>query len=199
MIPFSLLSYPNLKMITIDERAVAPTLALHNLLETIVSSIARKTSNPKIEHLYNDALFTLQVDPHDQGRFIGKLGATIWGIQTIFWYAGLTQFGWSYSVKLLEPENPIHDRRPVPVKFNPDWDRKKIEKLISEIISTCLRSFASYSLLETSDTNLIVNLKLLQYLRINLSDPDFVEAFETVARVAGMSNGVQIKTEAMFE
>jgi predicted RNA-binding protein YlqC (UPF0109 family) len=184
-------------MIATDERAVAPQRRLHSLLETIVHTIARRTKAPEIEHYPNEALFTLQVDPYDQGRFVGKMGSTIWAIQTIFWYAGLTQFGWSYSIKLMD--HPIENRKSVPFKLDPNWDRKKIENLIGSILDVCLKHYCSWSLLETGPANLTVNLKLMQYLKINLTDPSFVDAFETVVRVAGLSNGVKIKTEATFE
>ena len=52
---------------------------------------------------------------------------------------------------------------------------------------------------ETGLANLTVNLKLMRYLKINLSDPSFPDAFETVVRVAGMSNGVHIRTESTWE
>jgi len=185
-------------MIATEEREVAPQLKLRNLLETIALAIGRRT-HPEIEHFPNQALFTLQVDPHDQGRFIGKLGGTIWAIQTIFWFAGLAQFGWSYTVKLLEPDNPVRERSPVPFKFNPKWDRKKITDLVGQILDVCLKQFQDHSLLETGEASVTVNLKLMKYLKTNLSEPNFVEAFETILRVAGMSNGVQIKTEAVFE
>jgi predicted RNA-binding protein YlqC (UPF0109 family) len=184
-------------MIATEERAVAPQLKLRSLLETIVSAIAKRTKDPEIDHYPREALFTLQVDPYDQGRFVGQLGNTIWAIQTIFWYAGLTQFGWSYSVRLLD--HPLENRRSVPFKLNPNWDRKKIENLIGQIIDTCLRSYAAYSFIETGKASLTVNLKLMRYLKINLTDPSFVDAFETVVKVAGLSNGVQIKTEAIWE
>jgi predicted RNA-binding protein YlqC (UPF0109 family) len=186
-------------MIATAEQAEAQQLKLHSLLETIVLTIGRRTKAPEIEHYPNEALFTLAVDPHDQGRFIGKLGGTIWAIQSIFWYAGLTQFGWCYSVKLLEPDNPAKERQPAPFKFNPKWDRKKIENLVDRILETCLRTYCSWSLLETGAASLTINLTLMRYLKINLAEPSFVDAFETVMRVAGMSNGVQIKTEATWE
>jgi predicted RNA-binding protein YlqC (UPF0109 family) len=186
-------------MTATEERELAPQLKLRSLLETITLAIGRRTKVAEIEHYPKEALFTLAVDPHDQGRFIGKLGSTIWAIQTILWYAGLTQFGWSYSVRLLEPDNPVKERQPAPFKFNPGWDRKKIENLISQICDTCLRSYCQWSLYETDEARLTVNLKLMRYLQINLTDPSFVDAFDTVVRVAGMSNGVQIKTEAIWE
>lgn len=185
-------------MIATDERtAVAPQLKLRSLLETIVRTIGRRTKAPEIEHYPNEALFTLLVDPYDQGRFVGRLGGTIWAIQTIFWYAGLTQLGWSYSVKLLD--HPLENRKSVPFRLNPKWDREKIKNLIDELLTTCLRSYCSWSLQETGAAKLTVNLTLMRYLKINLADPSFVDAFETVTRVAGLSNGVQIKTEATWE
>jgi predicted RNA-binding protein YlqC (UPF0109 family) len=184
-------------MIAVQEQMVAPQLKLRSLLETIVSTIARRTKAPEIEHYPNEALFTLQVDPYDQGRFVGRLGSTIWAIQTIFWYAGLTQLGWSYSIKLLD--HPLEERKSVPFKFDPNWDRKKINNLVDRILETCLRNYCSWSLTETGAAGLTVNLKLMQYLKINLTDPSFVDAFETVLRIAGLSNGVRIKTEATWE
>ena len=165
-----------------EERELAPQLKLRSMLETIVLSIGRRTKHPEIECYPNDALFTLAVDPHDQGRFIGKLGSTIWAIQTLLWYAGLTWFGWSYSVRLLEPDNPVKERRPVPFKFKPEWDRKKITNLVAEICETCLRSYCSWSLLETGEARLTVSLKLMRYLRINLTDPSFVDVENGPAR-----------------
>lgn len=179
------------------EQGAAQQLKLRSLLETIVSAIGRRTNEPEIIHYPNEALFTFEVDPYDQGRFVGKLGSTIWAIQTVFWYAGLTQLGWSYSVKLID--HPIQQRKSVPFKFNPNYDKLKIEKLIGNILDVCLRQYCSWSLTETGPTRLTVNLKLMRYLKINLTDPSFVDAFETVVRVAGMSNGVQIKTEAIWE
>jgi predicted RNA-binding protein YlqC (UPF0109 family) len=186
-------------MIATAEQAEAQQLKLHSLLETIVLAIGRRTKAPEIEHYLNEARFTLAVDPHDQGRFIGKLGGTIWAIQSIFWYAGLTQFGWPYSVKLLEPDNPVKERQPAPFKFNPHWDREKIKNLIDRILETTLRSYCRWSLQETGPASLTVNLTLMKYLKINLSDPSFADAFETVVRVAGMSNGVQITTETVWD
>lgn len=185
-------------MIAVQEREPVQYLHLRSLLEHIVSVIAKKTPRPVIDHLPNSALFTLAVDPHDQGRFIGKLGRTIWAIQTIFWYAGFTQCGYSYSVRLLEPDQPLKDRRPVPVKFKKSWDRKKIENFIADLLILTLRSFASYSLLETGESSMTISLKIEKYLDISTSEPNFIEAFETLVRAAGMSQGVNIKLEAVY-
>lgn len=185
-------------MIATQEQAAAEQLKLRSLLETIVSAIGRRTVAPEIEHVPDKALFNLKVDPYDQGLFVGKLGETIWAIKTIFWYAGLTLFGWSYSIELYDHPKD-ENRKLIPFKYTRNWPRKKIENLVSTILETCLRSFQSHSLTEVNEVNLTVNLKLMQYLKINLSNPDFVEAFSTIMRVAGMSNGVHIKTEATWQ
>lgn len=185
-------------MILTEERTVAvPQLALRSLLETIVGSITRNTPEPQIEHIPYEAHFTLKVDPLDQGRMVGKLGGTIWAIKTIFWFAGYTQMGFPYDVKLFD--YPAPPRKAPPVKFTKKWPREKIENLISEINDVCLRSaFGSFILEETGTTTLTVKLKLEKYLELSLSNPNFIEAVSTVLRVAGYSNGVQIKTEATF-
>jgi predicted RNA-binding protein YlqC (UPF0109 family) len=183
-------------MIITSQKDVVPQVRLRSLLDTIVGAIAKSTSAPKIEHVFGEALFTLQVDPRDQGRFIGKLGGTIWAIQTVFWFAGFTQMGYAYSVKLFD--HPLTNHKAMPIKFNPKWPRKKIENLVDVTIKTCLRSFASYSLMEDDATHLTINLKLEKYLECVLASPNFPEAFSTVMRVAGMSNGVQISTETIY-
>lgn len=183
-------------MILVSEHDTVPQLKLQTLLETIVGGIAKSTAQPRIEHVFSEALFTLKVDPKDQGRFIGKLGGTIWAIQTIFWFAGYTQMGRAYSVKLFD--HPNINRKAMPIKFNAKWPRKKIENLVDSIVATCLKSFASYSLVEDGLTHLTIQLKLEKYLECVLASPNFPEAFETVMRVAGISNGVQITTEALY-
>lgn len=171
-------------------------MKLSHLLSTIVASIAQNTSNPEIEHFPNQAAFTVAVHPRDQGRFIGSKGITIWSIQTLFYFAGLTQYGYSYTVKLLEPDQPEQDRKPF--RFNPKWDRARVIRLLDTIIDCVLPKHASYTLTELDDTTALVSLKIVKYLNINLADPDFTEAFASVVKASGMSNGVNIKTEAVF-
>jgi predicted RNA-binding protein YlqC (UPF0109 family) len=182
-------------MITIEEKAEV----LDSLLRTIVDTIGKKTPLPMIEHIEKEALFRLQIDGQDVGRFVGKDGLHIWSIQTLFWYAGLAQVGYSYSIKLLEPEVSFKNRGPVPFRFNPDWDREKIKNLISKIILSCVPGHASYTFQEESETSAVAKLKITKYLQRNMEDPSFVEAFSTVLRAAGMSQCVSIKTEATFE
>jgi len=176
------------------ERVLADQLK--NFLRTIVAAIARSTPTPEILHYPNDALIEFAVDPKDQGRFIGKHGTTIWAIQTLFWFAGLAQFGYSYSIKLTC--TPIEQRPSMPIKFSPLWPRKTINNLISEIIAACVPEHADYSVDENGETKALVTLTLPKYLELQLSDPSFPEAFATVVRTAGISNGVSLRTETHF-
>lgn len=173
-----------------------PEMKLSRLLSTIVASIGQNTPNPEIEHFPNQAAFTLAVHPRDQGRFIGSKGITVWAIQTLFYFAGLTQCGYSYTIRLLEPDRPEKDQKPF--RFNPKWDRARIKSLLDTIIDCVLPKHASYTLTELDDTTALVSLKVVKYLNINLADPDFMEAFTSVVKASGMSNGVNIKTEALF-
>jgi predicted RNA-binding protein YlqC (UPF0109 family) len=180
---------------------LAPTrteseMKLSRLLSTIVFAIGQNTPHPEIEHFHNQAAFTLAVHPRDQGRMIGAKGATIWAIQTIFYFAGLAQCGYSYTVKLLEPDAPEKDRKPF--RFNPKWDRSRIRHLLDTIVDCVLPGHASYTLDELDDTTALVSLKIQKYLSMNLNDPNFAEAFANVVRASGMSSGVNIKAEAIY-
>ena len=183
-------------MLAAPTRPEPAEMKLSRLLSTIVSSIGQNTPKPDIEHFPNQAAFTLAVNPKDQGRMIGSKGSTVWAIQTIFYFAGLAQCGYSYTIKLLEPDSPEKDHKPF--RFNPKWDRSRIKNLLDTIIDIVLPKHASYTLTEVDDTTAVVSLTITKYLNINLQDPNFAEAFASVVKASGMSNGVNIKTEAIF-
>lgn len=187
-------------MLAAKESAREALLAdkLRNFLRTIVFAIARSTKSPEILHYPSEALFTLAVEPGDQGRFVGKHAATIWSIQTLFWYAGLAQAGYCYSVRLLGPPEPPRNRISTPLKFSPQWNRKLINNLITEIIGACVPEHGDYSLIETDATRATVTLTLNKYLEDRMKEPSFPEAFAGIMKTAGMSQGVAIKTETIF-
>lgn len=187
-------------MLAVKESAREELLAdkLRHFLSTIVFAIARATKRPEILHFPQEALFTLAVEPGDQGRFVGKHAATIWSIQTLFWYAGMAQAGYCYSVRLLGPPEPPRNRISTPIKFSPTWSRKIINNLITEIIGACIPTHADYSIEEIDETKANVTLTIQKYLQERMEEPSFPEAFATVLRTAGMSQGVAIKTETIF-
>jgi predicted RNA-binding protein YlqC (UPF0109 family) len=175
---------------------VVPYAKLHRLLQVVALAIGRNTAAPEIVHFPNEARFTLVVHPKDQGRFVGKAGSTIWAIQTLLYFAGLAQIGYSYTVKLIEPDFQQKDDKPL--RFNPNWPRQRIRELVDAILSTCIPCHAKYTLSEPTETIALINLTITKYLRINLNDPNFADAIATVLKTAGMSNGVNIKTETIF-
>lgn len=175
---------------------VLPHVRLHRLLQIVTLTIGRNTTAPQIVHFPNDARFSLIVHPKDQGRFVGKAGATIWAIQTLLYFAGLAQLGYSYTVKLIDPDFPQKDNNPL--RFNPGWPRQRIRELVDAILSTCIPCHANYTLVEPTETTATVNLTIQKYLRINLNDPCFADAVAAVLKSAGMSNGVNIRTETVF-
>lgn len=176
---------------------MTPTEKLEDLLRIIAGAISRK-DKAVIEHVPGDFLFRLQVSPSDQGRFVGKLGQTIWAIQTIFWYAGFTQVTHNYTIHLLEPKIP-HDRHcPIPFRFNPEWDRAKISSLATAIHDYCLPVHSRWKLTEINKTTALIHLVIEAYLQTPIHDPSFVDAYTIVMKVAGMSQGVNIKTDVTF-
>src|SRR6266446_1135059 len=143
---------------------------LESLLRAILGSICRHTPSPRILHAGNRALFEIQIDGRDQGRCIGKAGGHIWAIQTLFWYAGLAQLGWSYSVILLEPEVEYRGG-PEPFRFRKDWDRQKIKNLTDAIILACVPGHACCIIQEEGETSASAQLKMQKYLQLNMAHP----------------------------
>jgi hypothetical protein len=170
-------------MIATQEQDLAGQLKLRSLLEAIALAIGRRTKVPEIEHYANDAMFTLAVDPHDQGRFIGKLGSTIWAVQTILWYAGLTQFGWSYSVWLLVPAKSGTERRPVPFKFNLNGTARKLKIWLARFVRPDDHTATGRLGTQSGESDRAPEADAVS--EDHLTRSSFVDAFETV-RVAGM-------------
>jgi hypothetical protein len=87
----------------------------------------------------------------------------------------------------------------MPIKFNPQWPRKVVNNLIAEIIGACIPDHADYVVQETGDTSALIKLRLPKYLQMQMGDPSFSEAFSTVVRAAGMSQGCSIQTESIWD
>jgi predicted RNA-binding protein YlqC (UPF0109 family) len=168
------------------------------LLKTITESIGRSSSPPVIRHFPDEAKLQFSVDPADQGRIVGKKGCVIWAIQVIMWYAGMAQLTCEYQVELLEPEAPYKGLSR-PFRWDPKWNRSKIMSLATAVSETCLKDHANLDMKDTGETSATIFLKINKYLQCPLLDPPFCEAFQTIVHAAGMSNGVDIKTEVIFE
>jgi predicted RNA-binding protein YlqC (UPF0109 family) len=170
---------------------------LECFLRTIIAAIAKHTPEPKIVHLDKEYTFQIQVDGRDQGRIVGKGGAHIWAIQTLFWYAGFAQVRQGYSIRLLEPVTPYRGG-PSPFRFTATWDRKIIQGLIDAILETCIPSHGSCELKEETKTSAVCTLKIEKYLQTPTDNPSLAEAISVVLKAAGMSQGVSIQTVAAY-
>ncbi len=176
---------------------MSPEEQLKSLLETIVLSLSRHTPEPDIQHVYDRAM-SLRVDPRDQGRLVGKKGSVIWAIQTLFWYSGLTLAQHPCQIRLLEPENPQRNLPSPPIKLHKKWNRGKIKYLIESIISSTMPKHARAFVTEIDDTEAKVVLEVEAYLKLPISEPSFLDAFDTIIHAAGMLSGAKITTEVIF-
>lgn len=178
-----------------------PEQQLQSLLETIVLSLSRYTDKPDIQYAYSNTTHTmsLRVDPRDQGRLVGKKGSVIWAIQTLFWYSGLTLAKHPCQIKLLEPETTQRNLPSPPIRYHKKWDRSKIKALMDCIILSCMPMHATASLTEIDDTEAKVTLQVEAYLKTPISEPSFLDAFDTILHSAGIISGAKITTEAIFK
>ena len=99
---------------------------------------------------------------------------------------------------LLEPEVEYRGG-PEPFRFRKDWDRQKIKNLTDAIILACVPGHACCIIQEEGETSASAQLKMQKYLQLNMAHPSFMEAFSSVLKTAGMSQGVSIRTEGRFE
>src|SRR6266404_6249238 len=173
---------------------------LRDLLAAIVANIGRKTPGPEIDYIPHMAVLTLRVNPHDQGRFVGKKGIVIWAINTILWYAGIANFGYTIGVKLLEPNGDGQDRRAMPFRPDPNWDRKKLGLLVDAITQNCFHTLICPWVIEdTGEAEATVNLQLEKYLKMQCEEPNLAEAISKVIHAAGMAQGANIKTNISWK
>lgn len=171
---------------------------LEALLRSVIAGIGRKTSNPEIAYDPQDCEFTISVNPHDQGRFIGKKGIVFWGIQTLFWHAGINEAGRTAGFSLTEPDNPITDRRGIPFRADPNWDRSAIKAMLQQISELCFDG-ASAALQEGGETEATALIASKKSLQSRFSDPDLAEAARVVIKAAGMAHGCILGTRVTWE
>lgn len=171
---------------------------LQELLEVITLCIARKTKNPEIEYIPEKALFTVRVDPHDQGKMIGKKGATIWAIQTMLWHAGMIYLNHTVGVQLLEPVKGA-DIRATPFRARSKWDRELVTALIDKILSGCFGENYSFILHEETQTCAKYIITLDAYLKMQVSEPSLEDALDRIIRSVGMSQGAYLNTQVIWK
>ena len=178
-----------------------PTVESHSeiLLRAIVGAICKRSKDHTIR--YSEAGSTwviMNLDERDQGRLIGKGGATFYALETVMWYAGLVQ-GKPEPVKLISL--PKSERTPPksPFKPNPKWDRKAIGKLVDTITFACLKSKVPWVMAEGDENTAIISIRLEKYLQTPMSDPDFKLALETLIHSAAMSDGANVTANILWK
>jgi hypothetical protein len=172
-----------------------PTVESHSeiLLRTIVGAICKRSKDHTIR--YSEAGSTwviMNLDERDQGRLIGKGGATFYALETCMWYAGLAHAKRPEPVKLIS--QPRSDRTPPksPFKPNPKWNRKAIGKLVDTITTACLKKTVPWVMEEQGESDAVISIQLEKYLQTPISDPDFKLALETLVHSAAMSDGANV-------
>lgn len=176
-----------------------PNAKLDALLRAIIACLGRNTIDPKIHWNEEEHAFTIQVDGHDQGRFIGKMGIILWAINTVFWYAGLAQIQHTVKINLLNPLNPKPGIGQMPYRPNPSWNRQIVKAMAEAILGTCFNSDPRMELRDTEQARAAMLIKLEKYLQTPCSSPDIGEAIEKLVYAGGMVDGGSIKTEIRWE
>lgn len=177
---------------------------LTRMLTAIVRAMCKKTGNPVIR--LADGAFTVQVEQADQGRMIGKQGICIWAISTLLWWAGQAQQDKPVTFSLLEP---VGGRRPAlpPMPFKPEsnWDRQVIRDLVEAILSTifCEEVPKQFTMpppfvLDESEGDCMVNIRVPGMFRGRMADPSFEEAITVILRSAGFAHGAVIETKVAW-
>jgi predicted RNA-binding protein YlqC (UPF0109 family) len=164
------------------------------LLRLICSSIGTKGGQEFLEA--DDRTIKFWVHPEEHGKFVGKMGRCISAIQTIMWYATVETPHGAVRAVLEEPRTP-NPRKPSPIfKPNPDWDRNRLGKLVSEILEACIDpGTASWNIFDHTKTEAKVEIQIIGADKHNFTEPDFEAALQLVLHSAGMAMGASIRTE----
>lgn len=171
---------------------------LESLLRVIVSGIGRKTDSPEITYDSDKAQFTVYVNPHDKGRFIGKKGITFWGIVTLFWHAGINEINRTVGFEMPDRGDELLDRRGVPFKADPNWDRNRVAAMLQQVCDLCFDG-AKFKLEEDGATGATALITVSKSKRARFGDPDLSEATRVVLKAAGMAHGAVIETRVIWE
>jgi len=177
-----------------------PTVEPHSeiLLRAIVGAICKRSKDHTIR--WSEAGSTwviMNLDERDQGRLIGKGGATFYALETVMWYAGLVQ-GKPEPVKLISL--PKSERTPPksPFKPNPKWDRKALGKL-ADIITLACTTKAAWVIEDQSDHEAIISIQLDKRSKAAMTDPDFELSLKTLIHSASMSDGASVTANIVWK
>lgn len=163
------------------------------MLAKIVNAICPRTTEPMfIYSLDKGELRISGIHPTDEGRIIGRIGATWWALTTVHKYAcdalGIPQV----RVMPLETGPKLSDRS---VSFRPrdDWDKKALTGMIESVLSTCLPKNNAWVLDEHH--GVACKVQIPSKFEAAMEDPNFEEAIDILIHCAGKGCGVSVKTE----
>ena len=127
------------------------------LLHAIVGAICKRSKDPTIRWSEAGSIWLIQgLDDRDQGRLIGKGGATFYALETVMWYAGLAH-GKPEPVKLISQKKDDQTPPKSPFKPNPKWNRKALGKLV-DIIGDAIRNKMAWVIEDQSETDAIISI-----------------------------------------
>ena len=170
---------------------------LKSMTTAIVCAICRKTESPEFAYTIDDEPFMRinGIHPEDEGRIIGKRGATFWALTVAHKDAcdalGLAQVR-------IRPIDPRPNKTASVVAFRPrdEWDKKPVMDMIGSILATCLPGKASWGLDEHH--GVVVRIRIDKSLEKACADPSIAEMLDVLIHCAGKSCGASIKTEVTW-
>ena len=179
-----------------------PTVESHSeiLLRAIVGAICKRSKDHTIRWSETAGVWMIMnLDERDQGRLIGKGGATFYALEAVMWYAGLVQ-GKPERVKLISL--PKSDRTPPksPFKPNPKWDRKALGKLMDIITTACLGKKLAWVIEEQPEPcQAVISIRMEKKVLAAMFDPDFDFALKTIIHSASMSDGASVTANIVWK
>ncbi len=179
-----------------------PTVESHSeiLIRAIVGAICKRSKDPTIRWSDAGSIWLIQgLDDRDQGRLIGKGGATFYALETALWYAGLAHAKRPEPVKLITTQKSASAPPKGPFKPNPKWDRKAPGRLVDTITKACLKKTVPWSLEEQGEADALMSICLEKYLQTPMSEPDFETALKTLIHSSAMSDGANVTASVLWK
>jgi len=161
---------------------------LKDLLKLILMTIAQSTPVAKIEWDEEESQFVIQVAGIDQGRLVGKNGATISAINIMFWYAGLKRIQKTVGIRLLEPVTG-HKGTAIPYMPKSKFDRERFGWCMDSIIEALVGDPNEWSMTGEDGMKHKVLIELAPETKDLTQDPDLTTALEVLTKTIGRSCG----------
>jgi len=172
---------------------------LTELINALVRTIARSTKSPLIEWDKNCFLFSIQVEPNDQGRLIGKSGVTIGALNVIMWYAGIQHIGRATGIRLLEPNGQKHEAVSVPFMPKDELDIPALKNLVTTVLDSTIGN-GNYTVNFSANIRepITAHVAIKKSLSKKFLDPDLVTALKNIIKTAGRACGGVVDSAIFF-